>query len=79
MKAEFFGGPLDGDVSEFLHEVPDKVTTPTDTKSNKYSGALAAPNTQYVHVYKRGKIGLNGVTRLEYGGYGEFHKLPVGG
>ena len=89
MRVEFFGGPLDGDVADLLdhedHVGGDlggrlvQASIPTDAMTSRYIEAVAARETPYVHVYKRGMAGPNGIVRLEYDGYGEVTEAPVGG
>lgn len=86
MRAEFFGGPLDGDVADLVDHGEEsgfgqliEVRIPTDANTNRYAQALTARDTGFVHVYKRGKTGPNGVIRLDYDGWAKEAGNPVGG
>jgi hypothetical protein len=77
VRAEFFGGPLDGDTVDFVGIVPEEITVPTNSGTNRYTETLAAHRTPWVHVYRSDDVATRGVFRLEYQGYRE-ETAPAG-
>ena len=56
-----------------------QIRIPAGANTNRYIEAITARDTGFVHIYKRGETGPNGVIRLEYDGWTEEATSPVEG